>query len=208
LPNEKKRHVAYQKAFFDSNVDIFKTPIPDDVVERSREIVKAVVNKTPARILDVGTGIGAFIKYYLECGVTPGDIVGCDLSSAMLDEAKRRHPDIQLWQGDAVDLPTDFGDFDIVVFNACFGNIFDQLTVLRKSRSVLNAGGRIAISHPMGNDFVRRLKKGYPNLVFTLLPERSTLENWCVELDMSLLTFRDEAHLYLAILDTGIPAKQ
>jgi ubiquinone/menaquinone biosynthesis C-methylase UbiE len=201
LPKEKKQHVAYQKAFFDTNVDMFKAPIPDDIVERSREIVKAVVNKPAARILDVGTGIGAFIKYYLECGITPENIVGCDLSSEMLAEAKRRHPNIQLWQGDAADLPDEFGNFDIVVFNACFGNIFDQLAVLRKTRSHLNAGGRIAISHPMGNDFVRRLKEGYPDLVFTLLPERGALEDWCRELDMSLSTYRDEANLYLAIFE-------
>ena len=201
MPNDKKEHVDFQKSFFDHNVDVFRKPIPDDVIERSREITRTAVPGADSRILDVGTGIGAFLRHYNECGVAYSNIVGCDLSTEMLKEAKERFPEVRFWQGDVLYIPDEIGRFDLVVFNACFGNIFDQLAVLKKSRSLLNRGGRIAISHPMGNAFVQQLKDMEPKLIHTLLPDREKILEWAEELGMEIHTFRDEAQLYLAVLE-------
>jgi ubiquinone/menaquinone biosynthesis C-methylase UbiE len=200
VPKEKKEHVDFQRTFFDQSVDTFKQPIPEEVIERSRRIVRSIVPAGPVRILDVGTGIGVFLRYYSECGVPFKNILGCDLSSQMLAEAKQRFPEVEFWQGDIIDLPARFGTFDLVVFNACFANIFDQLAVLKKSRSLLNEHGRVAITHPMGNVFVAQLKANYPELVFSLLPGRHTLEEWAKELDMALTLFGDEPEFYQALL--------
>lgn len=201
MAKEKKEHVDFQRSYFDQNVHVFKNPIPDDVVARSREIVSSILQNNSVRILDVGTGIGAFLKYYNELGVPYANITGCDLSSQMLAEAKERFPEVHFWQGDVHELPADFGLFDLVVFNACFGNIFDQLGVMATVASHLNPGGRIAISHPMGNAFVQWLKDAEPDLVITLLPERQTLEHWAKSLLMQVVIFRDESEFYLALLE-------
>lgn len=200
LEKEKKAHVEFQQSYFDQHVDFFKNPIPDEVVERSREIVRAIVTDTGMRILDVGCGVGAFLRLYHEAGVPFEQIVGCDLSKEMLREARNRYPLIDFWQGDVLYFPEEKGTFDLIVFNACFGNIFDQLSVMRKCHQLLSANGRIAISHPMGNKFVQELQKMEPKLVFSLLPERELLDNWCAQLNMKLALFRDEAQLYIAML--------
>lgn len=201
MTTEKEEHVSFQKDYFNKNVDFFKRPIPDEVVERSREITSSIIKSDNQRILDVGTGIGAFLVYYHELGVPYENIVGCDLSAEMLAEAQRRFPEVKFWNGDIIELPASFGKFDLVVFNACFGNIFDQLAVLKKSNSVLNESGRIAISHPMGNAFVGQLKEAEPDLIFSLLPDRDTLQRWCAELNMEISIFRDEPLLYLAVIN-------
>jgi ubiquinone/menaquinone biosynthesis C-methylase UbiE len=201
VSKEKKEHVNHQRAFFDKSVDAFKQPIPEEVVERSRAIVRAIVTGNSIRILDVGTGTGVFLKYYAEAGVPYKNILGCDLSSQMLAEAERRFPEVQFWQGDVSELPVELGKFNLVVFNACFANIFDQFAALKNSRSILKEHGRIAISHPMGNDFVRQLKEGNPELFVSLMPARETLEKWAGELHMSLSIFRDEPALYLTLLE-------
>lgn len=201
MTNDKDEHIDFQKRFFDENVDIFKKTIPADVIERSREITSAIVPSASARILDVGTGIGAFLVHYHELGVAYSQILGCDLSTEMLNEARRRFPQVRFWQGDVINLPASFGTFDLIVFNACFGNIFDQENVIRKNHAILNERGRIAISHPMGNSFVAQLQAMEPNLVHSLLPARETLLNWCEALNVHLKIFRDEEFLYLALLE-------
>ncbi len=200
MEKEKEEHVEFQRSYFDQNVDFFKNPIPADVIERSREIVAAILKDKNVRILDVGCGIGAFLKLYLEAGVPPEKIVGCDLSAEMLKEAEKRFSSITFWLGDVLNFPDEFGKFDLVVFNACFGNIFDQLSVLRKCRQLLNAHGRIAISHPMGNRFVEELRRMEPKLVFSLLPDQHVLKEWCAQLEMEVSIYRDEDSLYIAML--------
>jgi len=201
LSDAKKDHVEYQRRYFDTNVDFFRQDIPEDVLIRSREIAAAIIKEPSIRILDVGTGIGAFLKHYIELGVPYSNIVGCDLSNEMLAEAKKRYPEICFWQGDILDFPEDRAPFDLIVFNACFGNIYDQLAVLKKSTSLLDHHGRIAISHPMGNTFVERLKDSDPSLVLTLLPDREKLSQWSDLLGLILLSFRDEEQLYLSLLE-------
>ncbi len=201
MPDEKKEHIEYQRNFFDENVEVFKHPIPEHVERRSREIVSAIVKHDSIRLLDVGTGTGAFLGHYHEVGVPFENMVACDLSSQMLAEAQKRFPKVSFWQGDVLELAEDFGTFDLIVFNACFGNIFDQMAVLRKSHSLLNENGRIAISHPMGNACVKLLQERIPDLVMTLLPERNVMLNWAKELEMNMGIFRDESDLYLALLE-------
>ncbi len=200
MTKDKNEHVSFQRDYFNKNVDFFKRPIPEDVINRSREITRSLITAKDIRLLDVGTGIGAFLIYYHELGLPYTNIVGCDLSAEMLGEAQRRFPEVSFWNGDILELPESFGKFDLIVFNACFGNIFDQLSVLKRSRDLLNKGGRIAISHPMGNDFVGQLKEAEPDLIFSLLPSRETLEKWCSELKMTITLFRDEPMLYLAVI--------
>ena len=77
-------------------------------------------------------------------------IVGCDLSSMMLKEAKRQHPDVSFWCGAVVDLTDTRGPFDAVFLNAMFGNVWDQSETLRNVDTLLSATGRVCISHPLG----------------------------------------------------------
>lgn len=201
MPKEKEEHLAFQKSYFDKNVDFFKKEIPEDIVSRSRQIVSLILKDKTEKVLDVGTGIGVFLAYYHEFGIAYKNMFGCDLSSEMLNIAKHRFPEVNFWQGDVCDFPGELAPFDLIVFNACFGNIIDQNAVMKKCRSLLRDKGRIAISHPMGNNFVRELKDAEPELVHSLLPARETLNSWAESLNMQIVIFRDEADLYLALLE-------
>ena len=65
------------------------------------------------RALDVGTGTGAgaleIAKRFRDA-----EIVGLDVSPAMLEEARRLAPDIEFVVGDASALPFGEGEFDLV----------------------------------------------------------------------------------------------
>src|SRR5207245_15029 len=93
---------------------------------RTGLIVAAAGLSAGSTVVDVGTGTGVLIKHFLEEGVCAQDITGCDLSGNMLEEARRRYPDVNFWQGDFVEFDGPSGSADAVFFNACFGNILDQ----------------------------------------------------------------------------------
>jgi ubiquinone/menaquinone biosynthesis C-methylase UbiE len=146
--------------------------------------------------------MGVLIPHFLDAGVKPENVVGCDLSTQMLAEARRRHPAVTFWQGDFAELPADLGRFDAVFFNACFGNFFEQAATVNNASALLTPAGRIVISHPMGNRFVIELKSRDPKLVLHPLPPKHELDKWCENFNLRLETFRDEPDLYVAVLQS------
>ena len=72
----------------------------------------------PRRILDLGTGTG-LVALHLAERFPDAEVVGVDLSSGMIEEARRKLPPelagrIRFEQGDASALPYEDGAFDLV----------------------------------------------------------------------------------------------
>jgi len=62
------------------------------------------------------------------------------------------------------------GVYDAVVFNACFGNFYDQVATTTAACQSLKPNGIFTISHPLGANFVRQLSAEDPNMVPHHLP--------------------------------------
>lgn len=201
-PDEQRiEHVEYQRRYFDKNCDVFRQPIPKEIEKRTRMIAASARLNSASHVLDVGTGMGALIKHFIEFDVKPKNVVGCDLSDKMLDEAKKRYPTANFWQGDVVDFPVaEYAPFNSVFFNACFGNIFDQQGAMATASAACAKGGRIVISHPLGNEFMQKLKQHDENLILTLMPERATVEGFCTTFGLELEQFTDTPAFYLAVM--------
>jgi len=194
----REKHNQYQQRNFDEEVAFFKQSIDADIRQRLQAIVAAAELGKGNEVLDVGTGTGVLIPY-----ITPyqvGSILGCDLSSAMLEEAVRRHPAASFWCGDIIDMPASFGSFDVIFFNAMFGNVWNQRTVLKKSCELLKPHGKIIISHPMGARFVAGLSQQNPKLVPHLLPSAQRLKKLIEDLELNIIRFEDEQDFYLCVL--------
>jgi SAM-dependent methyltransferase len=63
------------------------------------------------RALDAGCGTGRAFAPLLDRG---WEVTGCDISPAMLDEARRKFPDVHVSTADLCELP-EFGMFDLVL---------------------------------------------------------------------------------------------
>jgi len=111
------------------------------------------------RLLDVGTGTGALLPFFVDQGVRSEALVGIDVSPKMLAHARERFPMSRFieadfladhWfdelgsissrktqQSDEGLFPNNFSGtprFDLVVINACFANISpDPRSVLRRA---------------------------------------------------------------------------
>lgn len=91
------------------------------------------VNGPVRRALDVGTGTGAGA---LEIAKRfPGaEVVGLDVSPAMLEEARRLAPGVEFVEGDATALPFGNGEFDLVAHA-------NMIPFLDETARVLRPGG-------------------------------------------------------------------
>jgi ubiquinone/menaquinone biosynthesis C-methylase UbiE len=85
------------------------------------------------RALDVGTGTGAGARTIRERFPT-ADIVGLDVSPAMIAEARRLVPDATFVEGDAAKLPFDDASFDLAAHS-------NMIPFLDETARVLRPGG-------------------------------------------------------------------
>jgi SAM-dependent methyltransferase len=93
-------------------------------------------------VLDVGCGVGAFLRLVVERG---GEAHGIDASEALIALARTRLPDADLRVGDMEHLPWEDGSFDLVTgFNAFFF-ADDMVGALREAGRVARPGAPVVI---------------------------------------------------------------
>jgi ubiquinone/menaquinone biosynthesis C-methylase UbiE len=102
------------------------------------------VRGTVGRALDVGTGTGVGARS-LASRFPEAEIIGVDVSPAMLAEARRLAPTLTFMEGDAAALPFDADSFDLVA-NA------NMIPFLDEVARVLKPGGWALYAFSAGPD--------------------------------------------------------
>jgi demethylmenaquinone methyltransferase/2-methoxy-6-polyprenyl-1,4-benzoquinol methylase len=94
------------------------------------------------RVLDVGCGTGDLAIAARDAG---GRVTGIDFAERMLERARRKAPDIDWVEGDALALPFADAEFDAVVTAFTLRNLEAIEDGLGEMRRVLRPGGRLAV---------------------------------------------------------------
>lgn len=113
--------------------------------------VALVAEYAPASVLDAGCGTG---RVAIELSRRGYDVVGVDLDDGMLQEARRKAPDLTWLQGDLADPGLDLGGrtFDIVVMA---GNVLifvapgTEGQVVENAARWLRPGGRLITGYSL-----------------------------------------------------------
>jgi demethylmenaquinone methyltransferase/2-methoxy-6-polyprenyl-1,4-benzoquinol methylase len=108
------------------------------------------------RALDVATGTGAYIP---ELKKIADSVEGVDFSPGMLEIAKRRFPDVNFTEGDALNLPFPDKSFDLVTIGFGIRNFENLELGLREIKRVLNGTLVILESGPPQSFLGRLLAK-------------------------------------------------
>jgi demethylmenaquinone methyltransferase/2-methoxy-6-polyprenyl-1,4-benzoquinol methylase len=106
-----------------------------------RAAARAVVGPGD-RVLDVGCGTGDLAIAARDAG---GRVTGIDFAERMLERARRKAPDIDWVEGDALALPFADAEFDAVVTAFTLRNLEAIEDGLGEMRRVLRPGGRLAV---------------------------------------------------------------
>ena len=106
-------------------------------------LLDAVSAARGARLLDVATGPGFIAQAAADRGA---EVVGLDFASAMVAEARLRHPTVTFREGDAEALPFADATFDAAVMNFGLLHLARPDAAIAEARRVLRAGGRYAFT--------------------------------------------------------------
>jgi phosphatidylethanolamine/phosphatidyl-N-methylethanolamine N-methyltransferase len=115
-----------------------------------RRIARAIshMNLGPNdRVLDLGIGTGVSLNYY---PMDRGRIVGIDLSSGMLREARKKireqgRTNTQVFQADALKLPFADNTFDHVFISHVISVVSDPCRLVQEAQRVAKPSSRIVI---------------------------------------------------------------
>jgi ubiquinone/menaquinone biosynthesis C-methylase UbiE len=119
--------------------------------ERWERVIRSTVNEDAGQVLDVGTGAGFLAGLYAGLGY---DVVGCDFSAPMLEEARTRARqngfEAQFTASDAETLPFADASFDVVTNRAMIWTLPDPGKAVREWHRVLRPGGQVVLfgNHP------------------------------------------------------------
>jgi demethylmenaquinone methyltransferase/2-methoxy-6-polyprenyl-1,4-benzoquinol methylase len=106
-----------------------------------REAAEAVV-RPGDKVLDSCCGTGDLAIAAAQAG---GQVTGLDFSRSMLERARRKAPELEWIEGDALALPFADGSFDAATVGFGVRNLEELDRGLRELRRVLRPGGRLAI---------------------------------------------------------------
>lgn len=127
---------------------------------------RAVRPKAGERILDVAAGTGASAAPMAKAGAL---VTALDLSQGMIDEGRKRHPDIEFVHGTAEELPFDDDTFDAVTISFGLRNVQQPRAALSEFHRVLKPGGRVIICE-FSQPPVNVVRRSYELYLRTLLP--------------------------------------
>jgi demethylmenaquinone methyltransferase/2-methoxy-6-polyprenyl-1,4-benzoquinol methylase len=104
--------------------------------------VRAVDPKPGERVLDIAAGTGTSSAALAKSGA---EVIALDFSAGMVEEGRKRHPDLTFVQGDAMKLPFADGEFDAVTISFGLRNVQQPQVAIAEMRRVLKPGGRVVI---------------------------------------------------------------
>ena len=159
------------------------------------KVARAVNAKAGEQILDIAAGTGTSSMAFLSEGVR---VVAADFSKGMLEVGKKKYPKLEFVFADAMKLPFQDQEFDVVTMSFGLRNVQDHKVALGEFLRVLKPGGRLVIcefSHvpgPLGVLYRFYLKYLLPKIsaLFSKSPEAydylaESIEAWPKQKDLA-----------------------
>jgi demethylmenaquinone methyltransferase/2-methoxy-6-polyprenyl-1,4-benzoquinol methylase len=159
-----------------------------------RKKVAKLVNSQPGQtILDLAAGTGSSSIVFLREGVK---VVAADFSNGMLEEGRKRHPELEFVFADAAALPFVDREFDTVTISFGIRNVEKTEVALAEMFRVLKPGGKLVICEfsRIPNNFLHSLYRFY---LRNILPTLS-----------AMVSKTPEAYGYLAESIDAWPSQQ
>ena len=132
--------------FFDQIAPLYDAWAGGQHARVAARLVELAAPKRGEHALDVGTGTG-LVAHLVAAKVSPGSVIGIDLSDRMLSIARsKRVKNLQFLGMAAERLVFKPQTFDLVTMGEALAYLADPTDALSEAHRVLRAGGRLAVS--------------------------------------------------------------
>src|SRR6202158_3006704 len=132
--------------FFDQVAPVYDTWAGGQHGRIATRLVELVKPKKGQHALDVGTGTG-LVAHLVAAKVSPGSVIGIDLSDRMLSIARSKQGKHTQFLGMAAErLVFRPATFDLVTMGEALAYLADPTDALAEAHRVLRPGGRLAVS--------------------------------------------------------------
>ncbi len=189
-----------QKEFFDNHAEEW-----DDINHNDPAKLEYITGlleiQGNERILDVGTGTGVMIPYYL-ARLMEGKVTALDFSEGMILKAQSKYPGSDRLEYIVKDVCSlgPAPSYDLIVCYSCFPHFPDPRRALSAIAGALRCGGRLAIAHSSSRDFINQVHtRGGEEISKDFLPKACIMRELLSEQGMETVFSRDDPDYYIVI---------
>ncbi len=109
--------------------------------DRRLNLIRRYVELEGARVLDIGCGIGTYVKKLSEIS---GEVYGVDIDAKRVQNGKAKGLSVAVSER----LPFTDGSFDVVLLNEVIEHVEDDAETLQEACRILRPGGHVVIYAP------------------------------------------------------------
>ena len=152
-PGKRAMQEATTKGIYDFHSGFYDVTFGRLVRRRIARAIGHMNIQETDKVLDLGIGTGVSLNYHAR----RGQIIGIDLSSGMLREARRKVIDrelnhVSLVQADAMKLPFADDTFDHIFMSHVISVVSDPIRLVREAQRVARPDARIVIVNHFQSD--------------------------------------------------------
>jgi ubiquinone/menaquinone biosynthesis C-methylase UbiE len=145
-PDSSDEMIDHLVDFFDRIAPAYDSWAGGQHERVAARLVEVAAPKKGEHVLDVGTGTG-LVAHLVAPKVSPGSVIGIDLSEQMLAIARsKKSKNLQFIGMAAEQLVFKPETFDVVTMGEALAYLGDPTDALAEAHRVLRAGGRVAVS--------------------------------------------------------------
>ena len=196
----RRKRNPKQKEFFNERADDWDSMSIHDQskVEYITDLLKIEEDDS---ILDVGTGTGVMVPYYLE-RIGTGHVTAVDFSENMIAVARTKYPESGRLTYRVMDIydMKDTAVYDKVVCYSCFPHFPDPMRAMEVLSRSLRKGGTVCIAHSSSKEHINHVHEtGGSEICTDYLPEMDVMCEIFHVNDLEVTFTRDDDEFYIVI---------
>ena len=132
---------------FTERTSVYDEKFEGKFSEKIYRLVTETITLSPNdKILDIGCGTGTILKRLSDkCNI---DGYGIDIEEEMIQQAKQKCPQMQIFKCDCTNTPFEDETFDSITACMAFHHFHDQNAFAREASRILKAGGKFYLADP------------------------------------------------------------
>jgi len=151
----KKQNIKDQKALIETHKYLYRNHLTRFFHEFGHRVVQLLIKNKNGKIIDLGCGNGEHFRY-----IKNHNIVGIDVNEKRLETARKKYPDISLYQESINHLSFKDEQFDSAVAIYVLEHLVDLQMALSEVKRILKPGGEFIMIIPTEN-FIYKLGREF-----------------------------------------------